>query len=152
MKYVCVKVNARWRQHHGSSKQWQATAAAVQAVDHCCVALQCLKYKTDQQVDVKKMEKLNSLFFVLMARGEHPTGACAVACSSFISSEHLQQQHQQIEACSPAVDGSHHITKRASLEEFAGYLHTLVHCTTRVLGSGFCTRVSICIVPGHCQP
>jgi hypothetical protein len=40
------------------------------------VLLQCLKYKTDQQVDVKKMEKLNSLFFVLMARGEHPTGAC----------------------------------------------------------------------------
>eukprot|EP00878_Enallax_costatus_P003746 GHUV01003962.1.p1 GENE.GHUV01003962.1~~GHUV01003962.1.p1 ORF type:complete len:126 (+),score=49.06 GHUV01003962.1:248-625(+) len=33
----------------------------------------CLKYKTDQQIDVKKMEKLNSLFFVLMARGEHPT-------------------------------------------------------------------------------
>lgn len=35
---------------------------------------QCLKYKTDQQADVKKMEKLNSLFFVLNARGEHPTG------------------------------------------------------------------------------
>eukprot|EP00879_Flechtneria_rotunda_P005432 GHRR01005725.1.p1 GENE.GHRR01005725.1~~GHRR01005725.1.p1 ORF type:complete len:121 (+),score=41.62 GHRR01005725.1:293-655(+) len=33
----------------------------------------CLKYQTDQQIDVKKMEKLNSLFFVLMARGEHPT-------------------------------------------------------------------------------
>jgi hypothetical protein len=36
--------------------------------------LQCLKYKTDQQVDVKKMEKFNSLCFVLMARGDRPTG------------------------------------------------------------------------------
>jgi hypothetical protein len=44
--------------------------------------LQCLKYKTDQQVDVKKMEKLNSLFFVLMARGEHPTGMLCCSCAT----------------------------------------------------------------------
>jgi hypothetical protein len=78
----------------------QATAAAVQAVDHCCGALQCLKYKTDQQVDVKKMEKLNSLFFVLMARGEHPTGACVSSQQQL----HQQHLHQKIEACSLAVD------------------------------------------------
>ncbi|KAJ6684988.1 SIGNAL RECOGNITION PARTICLE 9 KDA PROTEIN [Salix purpurea] len=29
----------------------------------------CLKFKTDQAQDAKKMEKLNSLFFTLMSRG-----------------------------------------------------------------------------------
>eukprot|EP00850_Spirogloea_muscicola_P004428 SM000019S04972 [mRNA] locus=s19:384192:384848:+ [translate_table: standard] len=29
----------------------------------------CLKYKTDQAQDARKMEKLNNLFFALMARG-----------------------------------------------------------------------------------
>ncbi|KAI8464626.1 MAG: signal recognition particle, SRP9/SRP14 subunit [Monoraphidium minutum] len=29
----------------------------------------CLKYATDQLVDVKRMEKLNNLMFLLMARG-----------------------------------------------------------------------------------
>lgn len=31
--------------------------------------MQCLKYKTDQLVDVKRMEKLNNLMFLLMSRG-----------------------------------------------------------------------------------
>ena len=31
--------------------------------------LQCLKYKTDQAADVKKLEKLNALFLSFMARG-----------------------------------------------------------------------------------
>jgi hypothetical protein len=31
--------------------------------------VQCLQYKTDQQSDVKKVEKLNNLFFGLMAKG-----------------------------------------------------------------------------------
>ncbi|CAN0898305.1 Signal recognition particle 9 kDa protein [Linum grandiflorum] len=30
---------------------------------------ECLKFKTDQAQDAKKMEKLNNLFFTLMARG-----------------------------------------------------------------------------------
>lgn len=30
---------------------------------------QCLKFKTDQAQDAKKMEKLNNIFFALMARG-----------------------------------------------------------------------------------
>jgi hypothetical protein len=30
---------------------------------------QCLKYQTDQLVDVKRMEKLNNLMFLLMSRG-----------------------------------------------------------------------------------
>ncbi|CAI0385614.1 unnamed protein product [Linum tenue] len=29
----------------------------------------CLKFKTDQTQDAKKMEKLNNIFFTLMARG-----------------------------------------------------------------------------------
>ncbi|ESR57140.1 hypothetical protein CICLE_v10023009mg [Citrus x clementina] len=30
---------------------------------------ECLKFKTDQAQDAKKMEKLNNIFFALMARG-----------------------------------------------------------------------------------
>ncbi|KAB1210169.1 Signal recognition particle 9 kDa protein [Morella rubra] len=30
---------------------------------------QCLKFKTDQAQEAKKMEKLNNIFFTLMARG-----------------------------------------------------------------------------------
>ncbi|XP_028758407.1 signal recognition particle 9 kDa protein-like [Neltuma alba] len=30
---------------------------------------ECLKYKTDQAQEAKKMEKLNNIFFALMARG-----------------------------------------------------------------------------------
>ncbi|KAH8515383.1 hypothetical protein Peur_009995 [Populus x canadensis] len=30
---------------------------------------ECLKFKTDQAQDAKKMEKLNNLFFTLMSRG-----------------------------------------------------------------------------------
>uniref|UniRef100_A0ACD5ZRB0 Uncharacterized protein n=1 Tax=Avena sativa TaxID=4498 RepID=A0ACD5ZRB0_AVESA len=29
----------------------------------------CLKFKTDQAQDIKKMEKLNNIFFALMTRG-----------------------------------------------------------------------------------
>lgn len=38
-------------------------------------APQVLKYKTDQQIDLRKMEKLNSLFFAVAATGERPSGA-----------------------------------------------------------------------------
>ncbi|KAJ6352324.1 hypothetical protein OIU76_001524 [Salix suchowensis] len=31
--------------------------------------VECLKFKTDQAQDAKKMEKLNNLFFTLMSRG-----------------------------------------------------------------------------------
>ena len=34
---------------------------------------QCLKYKTDQAQEAKKMEKLNNIFFTLMARGPEGT-------------------------------------------------------------------------------
>ncbi|KAI5666981.1 hypothetical protein M9H77_16834 [Catharanthus roseus] len=30
---------------------------------------ECIKFKTDQAQDAKKMEKLNNIFFTLMARG-----------------------------------------------------------------------------------
>ncbi|KAI3435566.1 hypothetical protein D9Q98_001631 [Chlorella vulgaris] len=32
----------------------------------------CLQYKTDQQADLKKIEKLSKVFFSLMATGEPP--------------------------------------------------------------------------------
>ncbi|EFN58678.1 hypothetical protein CHLNCDRAFT_19803 [Chlorella variabilis] len=35
----------------------------------------CLQYKTDQQADLKKVEKLNRVFFELMATGQAPAGA-----------------------------------------------------------------------------
>jgi hypothetical protein len=31
---------------------------------------QCLQYKTDQQTDLRRLEKLNILFFALMSKGE----------------------------------------------------------------------------------
>lgn len=34
--------------------------------------MQCLQYKTDQQADLKKIERLNHTFFALMATGEGP--------------------------------------------------------------------------------
>lgn len=33
------------------------------------MCVQCLQYQTDQQPDVKKVEKLNNLFFGFMAKG-----------------------------------------------------------------------------------
>jgi len=38
------------------------------------VHLQALQYKTDQIADVKKIEKLNLLFFTLMAQGSEAEG------------------------------------------------------------------------------
>ncbi|KAG6776405.1 hypothetical protein POTOM_019911 [Populus tomentosa] len=43
----------------------QSNASILMLVLFC----QCLKFKTDQAQDVKKMEKLNNLFFTLMSRG-----------------------------------------------------------------------------------
>lgn len=39
---------------------------------------QCLQYRTDQQADLKKLEKLNTLFLALMATGEDPPGGLGV--------------------------------------------------------------------------
>lgn len=33
------------------------------------LSYQCIKFKTDQAQDAKKMEKLNNIFFTLMANG-----------------------------------------------------------------------------------
>ncbi|KAK4482312.1 hypothetical protein RD792_009465 [Penstemon davidsonii] len=33
------------------------------------ISYQCIKFKTDQAQDAKKMEKFNNIFFTLMARG-----------------------------------------------------------------------------------
>ncbi|KAH1081404.1 hypothetical protein J1N35_021165 [Gossypium stocksii] len=37
--------------------------------DELLTCYQCLKFKTDQAQDARKMEKLNNIFFTLMARG-----------------------------------------------------------------------------------
>ncbi len=36
---------------------------------------QCLQFKTDQQADLKKLERLNNLFFALMSKGDVGPGA-----------------------------------------------------------------------------
>ena len=46
---------------------------------------QCLKFKTDQAQEAKKMEKLNNLFFTLMSRG--PEGTINL-WMSFVSNFH----------------------------------------------------------------
>ena len=44
--------------------------------------MQCLQYQTDQQSDVKKVEKLNNLFFGLMAKGvEDSEGGLCITIS-----------------------------------------------------------------------
>lgn len=40
----------------------------------CGPALQCLKFKTDQQTDLKRLERMTSIFFPLMATGDVPPG------------------------------------------------------------------------------
>ena len=53
--------------------------------------MQCLQYQTDQQSDVKKVEKLNNLFFGLMAKAvEESDGALcfiimSVLCGSMMA-------------------------------------------------------------------
>ncbi|CAN4094901.1 unnamed protein product [Withania somnifera] len=42
---------------------------------------ECIKFKTDQAQDAKKMEKLNNIFFTLMARGPD--------CTTFSNFPHL---------------------------------------------------------------
>ena len=50
--------------------------------------MQCLQFQTDQQSDVKKVEKLNNLFFGLMAKGiEESDGAlCFISMDALCSS------------------------------------------------------------------
>ena len=48
--------------------------------------LQCLQYKTDQQADLRKIEKLNNLFFSLMAA--HSQDTTAGKCSPAMQPSH----------------------------------------------------------------
>lgn len=41
--------------------------------DGSLLSHQCIKFKTDQAQDAKKMEKLNNIFFTLMAHGPEGT-------------------------------------------------------------------------------
>ncbi|KAJ8899387.1 hypothetical protein K2173_018361 [Erythroxylum novogranatense] len=47
---------------------------------------ECLKFKTDQAQDAKKMEKLNNIFFTLMSRGPN------VNISEVTGKEHSEAQ------------------------------------------------------------
>lgn len=47
------------------------------------LSLQCLQYQTDQIADLKKVEKLNDRFFLLMARGEEAAGAAHSCCTHY---------------------------------------------------------------------
>ena len=73
------------------------SAPPCTSMDHCGperrLFVQCLQYRTDQQADLKKIEKLNNLFFSLMAASSHdaavgrccPMKACQAAhCSSML--------------------------------------------------------------------
>lgn len=54
----------------------------------CSSLLQCLKFKTDQAQDLRKMEKLNNTFFSMMARG--PDGMLNNTSSSFLPLCHVK--------------------------------------------------------------
>ena len=67
----------RWRGAAGGAAAGGARRPRPGAVPTCPrrARPQVLQYKTDQQADLKKIEKLNQLFFALMATGEAPSGA-----------------------------------------------------------------------------
>lgn len=62
--------------------------------------MQCLQYKTDQQSDVKKVEKLNNLFFGLMAKGveEEHEGSVQLAPNNAVT---LLETSECISSCLP---------------------------------------------------
>ncbi|GAB4820440.1 hypothetical protein N2152v2_007486 [Parachlorella kessleri] len=60
-----------------------------------------LQYKTDQQADLKKVDKLNQLFFSLMATGEAPPAGDVEMATEASSQQQQQkrtpqQQQQQV--------------------------------------------------------
>ena len=55
--------------------QMAFTAAAAPPPARPCSVPQCLQYKTDQQSDLRKVEKLNLQLLALMATGAPPAGA-----------------------------------------------------------------------------
>ena len=46
--------------------------------------VKAVQYKTDQIADVKKIEKLNALFFTLMAQGSEGEGVCMITRASLL--------------------------------------------------------------------
>lgn len=65
--------------------------------------LQCLQYKTDQQSDLRKLEKLNLQMMALMATGEAPTGGGLlllppVRCSGVCGPARYSRRRPQLEA------------------------------------------------------
>ncbi|KAL4432812.1 hypothetical protein ABPG77_008138 [Micractinium sp. CCAP 211/92] len=55
----------------------------------------CLQYKTDQQTDLRKIEKLNRMFFSLMATGDAPAEDVEMAAAEQQQQQHGQQRHGQ---------------------------------------------------------
>ena len=72
---------------------------------------QCLKYYTDQQSDVRRVEQLNGLFFRLMAAGPDAPGAsllCATlvhALQSLMSTRRSSRAHSVDPACTCCCAG-----------------------------------------------
>ncbi|CAL5425137.1 unnamed protein product [Camellia sinensis] len=67
----------------------------LKVTDNC----ECLKFKTDQAQEAKKMEKFNSIFFTLMARG--PEGVfVSMGCPRDVPLEDISEVtgKQQMEA------------------------------------------------------
>jgi hypothetical protein len=50
-----------------------------------CAPPQCLQFKTDQQADLRRIERLNMMFFALMAKGEFSPGVLRGCCSGGIA-------------------------------------------------------------------
>lgn len=58
--------------------------------------IKCLKFKTDQQTDLKRLERMTSIFFPLMATGDvppEPTPEAAAATAAAAQQQQKQQQH-----------------------------------------------------------
>ncbi|CAM8927499.1 unnamed protein product [Rhodiola kirilowii] len=56
---------------------------------------ECIKYKTDQAQDLKKLEKLNNMFFTLMARGPEGTAFSAVQIPMSVTATNNPFVHYQ---------------------------------------------------------
>lgn len=65
---------ARCARQHAQAAVRRCSQATSQELMLHVLPPQCLKYSTDQQADLKKVEALNNTFFRLMARGADAPG------------------------------------------------------------------------------
>ena len=88
MSVLAANVAIRPRHAAGSCRNRARHAARAipdaRRMSEPAVPLQCLKYYTDQQSDVRRVEQLNNLFFRLMAAGPDAPGAQLSLCDFHI--------------------------------------------------------------------